>query len=413
MDDVGTGGHNLVSGKGRIGSIDDGQTRGAIVLDGPSAVALYRDRDDLTKSLHNDYSASARADQITDELDDFWLSDEDVAASLAEENVFGSLAMTETEEYLAATSAGKLPRLERSNMVHLRDAISRSSDLKRIPYEALGLRPPSECSPLYLLVPQADRRRRVKHVRQRLFGAALPRHSFARIGTEVYVPTPELTFLLMAHYLSLHELVVLGMELCGHYRLAGANTENPLKSNRTIYSQASLTTPQRLSDYLDHVEYVWGLSLAKQACAYLAADSASPMETALYVLLCLPRNLGGYGFPRPLLNVRRRVTVQAKRVTLSKTLFPDLFWPEALLDLEYDSEEFHASTEHLRNGAIRTLALRTMNVEVIAATKEMIYDVDTFDALAKLVAKSLGIRARKPGERGRMRREQLRSIVLT
>ena len=297
-------------------------------------------------------------------------------------------------------------------MAHLRDAISRSSDLKRMPYEALGLRPPSEHTPLYLLVPQADRRRRVKHVRQRLFGATLPGHSFNRIGNDAYVPTPELTFLLMAHYLSLHELIVLGMELCGHYRLAGANTGQLLKSNRTLYNQASLTTPQRLSDYLDHVERVRGLSLARQACGYLAADSASPMETALYVLLCLPKNLGGYGFPRPLLNVRRRVTVQAERVTMSKTLFPDLYWPEALFDLEYDSEEFHASAEHLRNGAIRTLALRTMNVEVIAATKEMIYDEDMFDALAKIVAKSLGIRVRKPGERGCMRREQLRSIVL-
>lgn len=412
MVDARTGERIAVSADGRIGSLDGRQTKGAIVLDGPSALALYRDRDDLVNSLHVDHSASARVGQSVDEIDDFWLSDEDVAASLAEENVFGSLAMTEAEERLAAIPAGKLPRMERSNMVRLRGAISKSSDLKRTPYEALGLRPPSEHSPLYILVPRVDRRRRVKHVRQRLFGATLPRHSFVRIGTEVYVPTPELTFLLMAHYLNLHELIVLGMELCGHYRLAGANTCCPLKSNRTIYNQASLTTPQRLSDYLDHVERVRGLPLAKLACGYLAADSASPMETALYALLCLPRNQGGYGFPRPVLNVRRRVTVQAERVTLSRTLVPDLLWPEALLDLEYDSEEFHASDEHLRNGAIRTLALRIMNVEVIAATKEMIYDQAMFDALAKLVAKSLGIRVRKPGERGRVRREQLRSIVL-
>ena len=72
------------------------------------------------------------------------------------------------------------------------------------------------------------------------------------------------------------------------------------------------------------------------------------METALYLLLCLPRKLGGYGLPRPTLNAKRKVTALAGSFTLSRTLVPDLFWSSAMFDMEYDSEEFHASAEALR-----------------------------------------------------------------
>ena len=380
------------------------------MLDGPSAVALYRDRDDLVAAHEKENAPDQSQTKLDRDSEDFWLSDEDVAATLAVESVFGHKAFVGEESHGSIDCP--LPPLRRSYMSRMRYAISRSCDLKQVSYEELGIRPPSKNSTLYLLLPGAGQRRAVRDVKQRACRIELPPHSFLRLGDDAYVPTPEFTFLLMAHYLDLHELIALGMELCGHYRLVGASTDSPLVSNRTLYGQSPLTTPRRIAALLDRVEGFHGLTLARRACSYLVAGSASPMETALYMLLCLPRNLGGYGLPRPVLNVRRRVTVLAGSFTLSKTLVPDLFWPAAMLDVEYDSEEFHASPECLLKGARRALALRSMDVEVIAVTKDVVYDEDSFDALVRLIAKALGVRLRQPTQAGESQRAILRQTVL-
>ena len=397
---------------GRTSSKDDFSSNArALVLDGPSALALYRDRDDSRASLQPNDEALGFVLKIDQSAENFWLSDEDLAATLSGASIFGSLAMTEEEERIAAQDEG-LPLLARSGMARMRDAATRSRELKRVPFESLGIRPPSENSPLYLLVPKAARRRTVKNVKQRLCRTAMPDRSFLRLGDWAYVPTPELTFLLMAHHLKLFELVMLGMELCGHYRLVGAPTHSTLASKLTLYGQAPLTNPQRIAAVLERAGGMTGLPLAKRALGYVAEGSASPMETALYLLLCLPRKLGGYGLPRPQLNARRRVTARAGSLTLSKTLVPDLFWPSKRLDLEYDSEEFHASVDALQKGARRALALRAMGVEVVSVTKEVVYEEDAFDALARVVAKFLGVRVRKQTQTGELQRSLLRNTVL-
>lgn len=385
---------------------------GTIVLDGPSAVAFYRDRDDLVANREQNLEPDEPDIRIDSSSEDFWLSDEDIAAMLAGESVFGSLTVAEDEESLVASTVAGMPNLARSSMRRMRGTIVRSRDLKLVPYDTLGIRPPAEDSRLYLLVPEAQVRRTVRHVKHRLCRTELPDHAFLRLGSHAYVPTPEFTFLLMAHYLDLHELIVLGMELCGHYRLVGSSTNSPLVSNRTLYGQRPLTTPQRIAALLERADGFTGLPKAKRACAYLTAGSASPMETALYLLLCLPRKLGGYGLPRPTLNAKRKVTSLAGSFTLSRTLVPDLFWSFAMLDVEYDSEEFHASAEALRKGARRALALRSMGVQVMSVTKDVVYDEDAFDAIARLVAKVLGVRIRKLTQAAKHQRQLLRKVAL-
>lgn len=395
----------MQAGKSKVDEVG-----GALVLDGPSAVVLYRDRDDLAATYEEDGPTEPQVKSDRDS-EDFWLSDEDVAATLAVESVFGHKSFVGEGSY---ESAGHpLPPLRRSTMNRMRLASSRSRDLKQVSYEELGIRPPTKDSKLYLLLPEAGRRRIVKNVKRRICRAELPPYSFLRLGDDVYVPTPELTFLLMAHYLDVHELIALGMELCGHYRLVGASSDSILTSNRTLYSQSPLTTPRRIAALLDRMEGFRGLALARRARSYLVAGSASPMETALYMLLCLPRNLGGYGLPRPVLNARRRVTTLAGSFTLSKTLVPDLFWSAAMLDVEYDSEEFHASPECLLKGARRTLALRSMNVEVVSVTKDVVYDENSFDGLVRLIAKSLDVRLRRLTQAGESKRAILRQTVLS
>ena len=83
----------------QIDRSDADESRGVLVLDGPSAVAFYRDRDDLVATSEEE----SEPDQSQVELDrgseDFWLSDEDVAAMLAVESVFGHKSFVGEESH--------------------------------------------------------------------------------------------------------------------------------------------------------------------------------------------------------------------------------------------------------------------------------------------------------------------------
>jgi hypothetical protein len=113
-----------------------------------------------------------------------------------------------------------------------------------------------------------------------------------------------------------------------------------------------------------------------------------------------------------LAKAKRVLGKHAGHLTLSSYLIPDLYWPKLRLDVEYDSEAFHASSESLRRGAQRTLALRVMDVDVVSLTKEVVRDVDAFDSVARLLCKRLGRRPPNPTDKYCLRRLELRELVL-
>lgn len=395
-----------------------------IALDGPSALTLYRDRA-TSNTLPNDPHTDTEQ-ALNQELhqllnwapspqkdDSFWLSDETLAATLAAESAFGhrAFAADKLDQSTEETTGNTQPRLIESRARSLAHCSSSSRDLKRIPYDELGLCPPTNATPLYILVPNKDSKRRVRNVHQRCCTYSLPIRSFMKLGNQVLVPNPELTFLLLAQHLDFAQLVAVGMEMCGRYRIAKASPSSLLQSRETKYNQTPLTTPNRIRRFLSHTTDFPGARKAERACVYLEPNSASPMETNLYLLLCLPRKFGGYALPHPILNVKRKVNAQAGALTFSHTLMPDLYWPTVRLDMEYDSDEFHSDPESLQKGARRTLALRAMRVDVMSMTRNVITDVEGFDAVARLVARRLGKRVRKTDAGFAARRQELRSAL--
>lgn len=116
--------------------------------------------------------------------------------------------------------------------------------------------------------------------------------------------------------------------------------------------------------------------------------------------------------PKPQLNAKRVVNTYAGSITFSRTLIPDLYWPSARLDMEYDSDEFHSDAESLAKGARRALALRAMHVDVISMTRDIVYDESAFHAAARLVSSRLGIRFRPFSESALKKRRELRELLL-
>lgn len=117
----------------------------------------------------------------------------------------------------------------------------------------------------------------------------MPARSFALVGPGIYVSVPEFTFLQLASRLGFERLVQVGCSLCSSYMISpGTNC---------IIQRPPLTSPERLSRYLDEARGVRGISAARRALRFIGAGAESPQETNLYLLLRLDKTNGGCGIP--------------------------------------------------------------------------------------------------------------------
>jgi hypothetical protein len=135
--------------------------------------------------------------------------------------------------------------------------------------------------PLHVLASDHSLRRSSKNLVPHIWKGPLPQGSIRDTGKGFYVCSPELTFIQMANILSLPKLIELGFMFCGIYTI----------SNEEILPSKPLTTIARLRTFLSKMHRVQGVKKATQALHYIVENSASPMESILTMLLCLPYKL--------------------------------------------------------------------------------------------------------------------------
>lgn len=247
----------------------------------------------------------------------------------------------------------------------------------------------------------------VAHARLRRAGGGIetsvrkgPFHprSFMRIEDGLYVSTPEMAFCEMASVLSLERLIALGFELCGTYRRAST-------FGLARYDATPLTSPGALASFIEKSPQFKGVKKARRALSCILAGSASPRESELAMLLCLPYSLGGYGLPHPTMNAEMPLPKNVA-ATGRSSLRCDLYWPAARLDVEYDSAEFHSAERLLANDSMRRIALESMDVTSVNLTAEHLRRASLFDEAAQGIARILGKRVRLPGD-FRLKQERL------
>ncbi|MDO5335616.1 MAG: hypothetical protein Q4F23_06070, partial [Coriobacteriia bacterium] len=263
--------------------------------------------------------------------------------------------------------------------------------------------------PIHLVVSNAGQRRRSKSLKPHVMSQHLPDRCFLKVASGIYVSTPELCFLQMAETLSLSKLIELGFELCGYYG------KDPHGESRPLVKLQPRTTPARIKTLLNRCSGVPGVLNAKRAIGYVLADFASPMETILAMLLCLPQNLGGYGLPRPKMN--HHVSTQNPKPASANVsglygFWCDLCWPEQKFALEYDSDAFHAGSEKLNKDSRRRTLIELEDYHVLSVTKKQLYDQAAFDELAQACAKSLEFRLRIRNQRFHSNKYKLRKELL-
>lgn len=234
--------------------------------------------------------------------------------------------------------------------------------------------------PVSILVSCKANMRKSQNLSPRIWSGKHPSRSFCKIAQGLYISTPEAAFLQLGKESSLIQLITIGYELCGSYGLSA-------QSDSGFLRREPRSNPQFIERYLEKCDGIHGVKAAKRASSYIAKGSASPMESLLSMLLCLPPSLGGFGLPRPELNFP--IETNEGGIVMRRC---DLYWPDQRFALEYDSDTFHSDASKLHLDSSRRSTLEKAGVHVVSVTKNQVFDRGQLFNLATIVSKRLGKR---------------------
>lgn len=190
---------------------------------------------------------------------------------------------------------------------------------------------PTTDSPLHILALSNRTRSRGKLIVAHAAYRDMPPGSILLVDEHVRMACPNLVFLQMAEQLSLPAMVMLGLELCGHF---SRSASDPL-SGAVIDEVPAATDVESLRKYLASFKSVKGLAKAREALEYVCDHAVSAPEAVLATMYGLPREEGGYGLGPVVLNERVQVRGEEDRVR-GKARYPDLMFDFAPVGLNYD-----------------------------------------------------------------------------
>lgn len=303
-------------------------------------------------------------------------------------------------------------------------------------------------TPVDLLAPDNNKISRGKRARFHVWTPVIPAHALLRLDPLLLVSGPEFVLLQMAGAHHRQQPVVDGfakelwaaqdvhqmldareevpydnpfewdvrelvlrmvlhiMEFAGTYRLKTSMQD-------TAYRLKPLMSKSSAESVARQVPSLYGAERVREALGLAIGGSASPMETALALMLALPCEYGGYGLPRPQLNGGLPTGAWEHLWDGGAEIHPDLAWPKRKVALEYDSSEFHDELGPYKVGsdAERANVLTSMGYTVLRATSQTLKTTRGVDRLAQQVAAALGCELAEPDSVAAIRRNKLFALV--
>ena len=242
-----------------------------------------------------------------------------------------------------------------------------------------------------------------KRLVSHLCTGTLPRQPFVRIAEDLYAAVPNLALCQKA---ALEKdavaLLLLLWEACGTYQTSATGFAER-------YQMTPATTFRSLALFVASNTTVRGARKIARLLRYVSAYAASPREAQLALLLGLPLLYGGYNLGIPQMNWRVEAKGEARSIARRGHFRCDLCWPEARIDVEYQSREMHGGEEKRVNDSRRVNALTEMGWTVVGVTGDELASITATDAIADALRKRLGKRACRVDEALLARRIQLRS----
>ena len=195
--------------------------------------------------------------------------------------------------------------------------------------------------PLDLMIKNKAQCHTSKSCNFHLYEKSFPAGSFLRLENQIYLSSPELTFCTLANSLSLVQLILYGLELCGTYAISHSTDE-------VKYDLREISTAEEINQYGKRLKKTYprfsGINNATQAANILENNSASPQESRLFIVLSAPRNIGGYQISNIKLNQEISLTKSAKEIAHQNIIKSDMVIKKNKIVIEYDSNQFHDNT---------------------------------------------------------------------
>lgn len=303
--------------------------------------------------------------------------------------------------------------------------------------------------PVDLLVPTRSERSRGKEARLHVWKGDIPAGALVRLGEQVFASTPQFVLLQMAAHNYKRDplarayveecraesavaqtrdatgpldgedpfawrrkehvvrMALVACEFAGTYRLGAGDHD-------TAYRLAPLMTLEEARTFANRVPRLYG-GARVQAALDLAFDrSASPMESALAMMLSLPVDYGGFGLPRPTLNEALPTGEFSSLWDGGDSITPDLLWKDARVVIEYESDEFHASqgARKATDDATRANVLSALDYTVLRATTGSVTSQVELGRLATQVATALGGVLAEPDGLTSLRRHKMHALLM-
>ena len=259
--------------------------------------------------------------------------------------------------------------------------------------------------PIDVLVPPNAQRVDGVRLKHHVQHAELPPHALCPLYDGIHVVSQEVCLVQLCATHDILEAFEIGMELCGTYAARPDSIEDKASRDYTLIDAVS---------FKRHAE-TWkglrGLSSARSVANCLVNGSASPMETKLFLLLCLPQKYGGYNFASPELNVEIEVPLSAKEALRQAVVKPDMLWRYVRVVVEYDGA-YHDDERQMARDSLRKSILESMGYTVITFKRWHLYNPVVFDEMAEALARKLGKRIRPLTVKQAFARDSLRAQLL-
>lgn len=239
-------------------------------------------------------------------------------------------------------------------------------------------------APLHFLVPQARLRRESELVSSHVWSRALPPGSLIQMGDEMCVCSPEFFLLQKAANSTFPELLVFTELLFGKHYL----TNLPRRETGCL----PFSNRFMLSRYASECRGLPGSQRLRDAARFALENEASLPEGVLGALCSLPARKGGFGFKSLELNFEVETPLGADVRFGKPRRSCDLYIPELMLDIEYESDEHHSSDAERKGDAVRRNQLEMQGVSVMSITSNQLYDFGSLLAIGENLHQRLKLR---------------------
>ncbi|WP_294421684.1 DUF559 domain-containing protein [uncultured Senegalimassilia sp.] len=307
------------------------------------------------------------------------------------------------ETLRASSAAGAVPReapFAFGSVRSLQELQPHAVEIRDLAGRGLGC-----CStPLHVLVPRAAMRRNHAGVRWHVHEGRLAGSSFSMLASGVFAVRPEFALLHVGQRNKL-EALAWAFELAGSYRVCRDDERGFVKADPLI-ARASLSRFARAHSDL------FGSAALRRVGRYVLEGAASPMESALAMLLCLPASLGGFGLPAAELNARVDISVRSELSFMKRYYVADMCWRKQRVIVEYDSDAFHAGPGRIAEDAARRNALLHMGYDVVTVSRAQIMNRARCAETASVISRAIGHRLRIRASDWPKKHLELRSLVL-